>query len=74
MNVREKFATQVKPDLLAEIRSIAQSEGRQFQVIVEEAFADLIEKRKSGTPRKHVMQAYKQSNERYDSLYERLAK
>ena len=74
MNIREKFASQVKPEILAEIRSIAQSEGRQFQVIVEEAFADLIEKRKSSSPRKHVMQAYKQSNDQYGSLYERLAK
>ncbi len=47
----EKFATQVKPETLATLRSLAKIEGRQLQALVEEALSDLIEKRKGGRPR-----------------------
>ena len=43
---KEKFATQVTPEVLAEVRALAQAEGRQLQALVDEALADLIEKRK----------------------------
>jgi hypothetical protein len=72
--VREKFATQVDPDLLASVRSLAQQEGRQLQTLVEEALADLIEKRKQSRPRANVMSAYQGSHERYAALYQKLAK
>jgi len=71
--VREKFATQVNSDLLAAVRDLAQSEGRQLQVLVDEAFADLLEKRKQGRPRAHVMAAYQSSHEKYAELYKKLA-
>lgn len=51
MSSKEKFATQVNPEVLAAIRGIAQSEGRQLQALIDEALRDLIEKRKSGRPR-----------------------
>lgn len=70
---REKFATQVDPMLLAELRDLAQSEGRQIQALVDEALADLIEKRKHGRARAHVVQAYLRSHEVYGSLYKKLA-
>jgi predicted transcriptional regulator len=72
--VREKFATQVDPQLLAKVRSLAQHEGRQLQALVEEALADLIEKRKQGRPRAHVMAAYQDSHEKYAELYKKLAR
>lgn len=72
-NVREKFATQVNAEILAAVRGIAQSEGRQLQALVDEAFADLIEKRRQARPRPHVMTAYQASHEKYDSLYRKLA-
>ena len=72
--VREKFATQVNSEILAAIRTIAQNEGRQLQVLVDEALADLIEKRKNTKPRAHVMAAYGASHERYAELYKNLAK
>jgi hypothetical protein len=72
--VREKFATQVNSEILAEVRSIAQSEGRQLQALVDEALTDLIEKRKNTKPRAHVMTAYGASHERYAELYKNLAK
>jgi len=70
---REKFATQVNADLLSAVRSLAEREGRQLQVVVEEALADLIEKRKAAKPRAHVMAAYLNSHEKYADLYKKLA-
>lgn len=70
---REKFATQVNADILATIRSLAQSEGRQLQALVDEALADLIEKRNQAKPRAHVMAHYLASHEAFGSLYKKLA-
>jgi len=70
---REKFATQVNSEILSAIRSLAEKEGRQLQVLVEEALSDLIEKRKKATPRAHVMGAYLASHDKYASLYKKLA-
>ena len=72
--IREKFATQVNSDILAAIRSLADKEGRQLQALVDEALADLIEKRKKATPREHVMAIYLASHEKYAPLYQKLAK
>lgn len=70
---REKFATQVKSEILSTVRRIARSEGRQLQALVDEALADLIEKRKQGRPRPHVMATYQASHEKFGSLYKKLA-
>ena len=71
---REKFATQVNSEFLSAVRSLAEKEGRQIQALVDEAFADLIEKRRKATPRAHVMGAYLASHEKYAPLYKKLAK
>jgi Flp pilus assembly protein TadB len=70
---REKFATQVTSEILAEVRALAQSEGRQLQALVDEALADLIEKRRKTRPRAHAMAAYHAGHEAYGALYRRLA-
>ncbi len=70
---REKFATQVNSQVLAAVRALAQSEGRQLQALVDEALADLIEKRKHGKPRPNVMAAYQASHEKFGRLYKKLA-
>ena len=70
---REKFATQVNAEILSAVRSLAQSEGRQLQVLVDEALADLVEKRRLGRPRTSVMAAYQVSHAAYGSLYKKLA-
>jgi hypothetical protein len=72
--LREKFATQVNSEILASLRTLAQSEGRQLQALVDEALTDLIEKRKNSRPRAHVMAAYQTSHEKYSELYKQLAK
>jgi hypothetical protein len=70
---REKFATQVNSEILSAVRTLAQSEGRQIQALVDEALADLIEKRKQEKPRAHVMAAYQASLEKFAPLYNKLA-
>jgi hypothetical protein len=70
---REKFATQVNPEILAAVRALAEAEGRQLQALVDEALTDLIEKHKNAQPRAHVMGAYLASHEKYSSLYKKLA-
>jgi len=70
---RAKFATQVNSQILVEVRMLAEKEGRQIQALVDEALADLIEKRKKSTPRSHVMGAYLASHEKYGPLYKKLA-
>jgi hypothetical protein len=70
---REKFATEVNSEILAAVRSLAKSEGKQLQALVDEALADLLEKRESGKPRAHVMAAYQASHETFGPLYKKLA-
>ncbi len=74
MQTREKFATQVNSEILATVRTLAESEGRQLQSLIDEALADLIEKRKGTQPRSHVMAAYLASHDKYSELYKKLAK
>lgn len=71
--MREKFATQVRAEILSAVRGLAAQEGRQLQALVEEALADLIEKRKQAAPRARVMERYLASHERYAPLYKKLA-
>ena len=70
---REKFTTRVDSEILAAVRSLARSEGRQLQSLVDEALADLIEKRRGSRPRPRVMALYQTSHERYAPLYKKLA-
>ncbi len=72
--IRQKLVTRVDSRLLAQLRRLAKQEGRQIQALVDEALADLIEKRDRTKPRDHVMAAFHASHERYASLYEKLAK
>jgi len=67
---REKFATQVDPDILSAVRKLAEKEGRQLQALVDEALADLIDKHNNARPRPHVMAAYLASHKKRRSLQE----
>lgn len=71
---RMKFATQLDPELLAAVRALAKGEGRQIQSVIEEALADLLEKRRQGQPRRHVLAQYEASVRSFGPLYERLAR
>jgi len=71
---REKFATQVDAKTLAAVRRVAEREGRPLQSVIQEALPDLLEKRRLGKPRSHVLSAYERSHERYSELYKKLAR
>lgn len=68
-----KFATQVDPDLLTDVKSLAREEGRQIQALVNEALDDLVRKRRNLAARPHVMETYLQSHESYAAVYRKLA-
>lgn len=70
---REKFVIQVNSEILSAIRAIAEQEGRQVEALVEEALADLIERRKQSRPRPQVRAAYLGSHDKYGPLYKKLA-
>jgi hypothetical protein len=69
----KKFSSQVAPDKLKAVQDLARKEGRQFRSLVDEAFADLIEKHKHGRPQPEFMAAYLVSVEKYGPLYKKLA-
>lgn len=74
MPLKQKFATQVDPDLLAKTKEIAHAEGRQLQSVIEEALSDLVEKKSQSRPRPHIMAHYEASVAQFGPLYEKLAK
>ena len=73
VRAREKFATQINSEILAEVRALAEKEGRQIQALMDEALADLLEKRRRANPRAHVMAVYGASHATYASVYRKLA-
>lgn len=72
--VREKFSSQAAPEVLAALRKIAESQGRQFQAVLDEALRDYIDRQQTERPRRHVMAAFASSLDEFDSLYRELAK
>ena len=70
---KRKFATQVDAELLETVRDLAKAEGRQVQSLIDEALADLVEKRRPTRPRRHVMAAYRASLGSHGRVYEKLA-
>lgn len=72
--VREKFSSQASPEVLAALRQIAETQGRQFQVVLDEALRDYIDRQQQGRPRRHAMVSFASSLEEFDSLYRELAK
>ena len=72
--VREKFSSQAAPDVLAAMREIAQSQGRQFQAVLDEALRDYIDRQQKERPRRHVVASFASSLTEFDTLYRELAK
>ena len=71
---REKFSSQASPELLAALREIACKEGRQFQVVLEEAIGQYLEDRDREKPRASVIAHFQASVERNRRLGELLAR
>jgi predicted transcriptional regulator len=72
--VREKFSSQAAPEVLAALRQLAESQGRQFQAVLDEALREYIERQQTQRPRRHVMASFASSLEEFDTLYRDLAK
>jgi len=72
--LREKFSSQASPEVLAALRQIAESQGRQFQAVLDEAMRDYIDRKQKERPRRHVMATFASSLAEFDSLYRELAK
>ena len=70
---KESFSIQADPDMLADMRRIAQSAGRQLQDVVEEALQDFIDKHQADQPRAHVMAHFQASVEKNRELGRLLA-
>lgn len=71
---REKFSSQASPDVLAALRELAATQGRQFQVVLDDAMRDYLVRQTKGRARQHVMANFASSLEEFDSLYRDLAK
>lgn len=72
--VREKFSSQAAPELLAEMREIAATQGRQFQSVLDEALREYVDRQRQQRPRQHVVASLAASVEEFDRLYRELAK
>jgi uncharacterized protein (DUF4415 family) len=72
--VREELSFQVAPEVLAALRQIAESQGRQFQAVLDEALRDYIDRHQKARPRRHVVASFASSLDEFDSLYRELAK
>ncbi len=48
--LRQKFSSQASPQVLAELRKIAATEGRQFQSVLDEALREYIARKETGRP------------------------
>ena len=70
---REKFTSQVTPDLLIKMREIARNDGRPFQTVVEDAFRQYIESRSQKKVSPEVMAHFWASVEKNRRLGELLA-
>lgn len=69
-----KFATQVDPAVLARVRHIAKTEGRQVQSLVDDALREYLERRDENYIRPDVMAHFQASLAEHDELYRLLAK
>ena len=67
---RVKLSAKIEAALFAEIRAVADREGRSLQSLVEEALTDLMAKRR----REGIATHYRSSLGTFAPLYERLAK
>ena len=73
VTTREKFSSQASPELLEGMREIARTEGRQFQVVLEDAMRNYLETKTQEKVRPEFMAHVRDSIERNRRLYELLA-
>lgn len=72
-DARQHFSGEISAALLAELQSSAEKEGRDIQLLIDEAIAAFIEKRKNPSVRDHVMATYEATHKDFDKVYKKLA-
>lgn len=70
---REKFATRMDAAMLADLRELARTEGRQIQVLLEEAVASLLADRQGASRAIRVARLHEDAIARYETVFEKLA-
>ena len=60
--------------LVAELRTLAESEGRQVASVIEQALTEFLDRRQQPQARPHVLEKYRESLATFGPLYERLAR
>jgi hypothetical protein len=73
-NEKVKFSSQLDPKILNKAKSLAKSEGRQLQSVIETALLEYLEKSQSNRPSPAVLNALRESLQEYEQLYADLAK
>jgi len=71
---RQKFATQMDAEKLSALREIAKTEGRQLQVVLEEAVDLYLKERATYRMKPDVRAAYENTLRRFPKTLEKLAK
>ena len=69
----DKDTAQLDPAILAELKALAEREGRNVQALVNEAVAAFLRERQ-GRLRPELEAALEESHRRYASVYEKLAR
>ena len=64
---------ELNPELLAEMRTLAESQGRPVDDVVNEAVAEYLAAHGDDRVRSEVMKAFEESHEHYASVYRKLA-
>lgn len=70
---RVKVSTQVREDILNRARALADSEGRKFQYVVEEALAMYVADKSPYVTDSEVMKHFEESYRANEELYRKLA-
>ena len=73
VTAKEQFMRQASPELLASFREIARSEGRAFEVTLEEAMRLYVECKTGSEVQPDAIAHFRSSLERNRRLYELIA-
>ncbi len=74
MRALRKFSSQADPEVLEGLQEIAATDGRQFQAVLGDAMREYLERKRQQAPRRHVLEAFRDSLKERDELYRLLAK
>mgnify|MGYP003350381871 CR=1 FL=1 len=69
-----KFSSQANPEILDILHQIADTEGRKFHAVLDEAFRDYLNKKGVLINKHKVMTHFAQSLQEFEELYKELAK